>query len=87
MAVTYAWRLDANKYAYLIDPTATGDTIEYGYASNAPLNGTQLATVAETCNNLFGEGGSLGFTGYTEAYNAMIEKIKTEWGKAQFYDL
>lgn len=87
MAVTYAWRLDANKYAYLIDPTVTGNTIEYGYVDDAPLNGAQLASVAQTCNTLFGEGGSRGFTGYTEAYNAMIEKITNEWGNAQFYDL
>ena len=87
MAVTYAWRLDANKYAYLIDPTVTGNTIEYGYVDEAPLNGIQLASVAQTCNTLFGEGGTLGFTGYTEAYNAMIEKITDEWGNAQFYDL
>ena len=87
MAVTYAWRLDANKYAYLIDPTVTGNTIEYGYVDEAPLNGAQLASVAQTCNTLFGEGGRLGFTGYTEAYNAMIEKITDEWGDAQFYDL
>lgn len=85
MAVTYAWRLDANKYAYLIDPTK--DNLEYGYVDEAPLNGAQLASVAQTCNTLFGEGGRLGFTGYTQAYNAMIEKIKTEWGNAQFYDL
>ena len=90
MAVTYAWRLDANKYAYLIDPTATGDTIEYGYASNAPLNGTQLATVAETCNNLFGDAkGTLGFSGYTTAFNAMITKINEKWQTSgvEFYDL
>jgi polyhydroxyalkanoate synthesis regulator phasin len=90
MAVTYAWRLDANKYAYLIDPTHTGNTIEYGYASNAPLNGTQLATVAETCNNLFGDTeGTLGFSGYTTAFNAMITKINEKWqtSGAEFYDL
>jgi ABC-type transporter Mla MlaB component len=85
MAVTYAWRLDANKYAYLIDPTK--DKLEYGYVDEAPLNGAQLASVAQTCNKLFREGGTLGFTGYTEAYNAMINKIKNEWGNAQFYDL
>ena len=85
MAVTYAWRLDANKYAYLIDPTK--DKLEYGYVDESPLNSAQLASVGQTCNTLFGEGGSLGFTGYTEAYNAMIEKIKNEWGDAQFYDM
>lgn len=85
MAVTYAWRLDANKYAYLIDPTK--DNLEYGYADEFPLNGAQLASVAQTCNTLFGEDGELGFAGYTEAYNAMIEKIKTKWKNAQFYDL
>lgn len=89
MAVTYAWRLDANKYAYLIDPTTTGNQIEYGYASNTPLNGIQLASVAETCNTLFGEDGDQGFSGYKVAFDAMITKINEKWKAegARFYDL
>ena len=41
MAVTYAWRLDANKYAYLIDPTVTGNTIEYGSQTAVAEQGTE----------------------------------------------
>lgn len=85
MAVTYAWRLDANKYAYLVDP----EKGEYGYVSESPLNGTQLATVSKTCNERFGEDGYLGFTGYKTAFEAMVQKINNKWKKdgAEFYDL
>lgn len=83
MAVTYAWRLDANKYAYLVGPNN-----EVGYVSTTPLNGTQLATVAKTCNERFGEtSGSEGFSEYKLAFETMVENIKDEWGNAQFYDL
>lgn len=85
MAVTYAWRLDANKYAYLVDP----EKGTYGYVSESPLNGTQLATVSKTCNERFGEDGYLGFTGYKTAFEAMVQKINNKWKKdgAEFYDL
>jgi hypothetical protein len=85
MAVTYAWRLDANKYAYLVDP----EKGEYGYVSESPLNGTQLATVSKTCNERFGEDGYLGFSGYKIAFEAMVKKINNKWKSdgAEFYDL
>ena len=84
MAITYAWRLDANKYAYIIDPKG-----EYGYASTAPLSGDELATVAKTSNEWFGEGGKKGFSGYVEAFHAMQGKIKKTWPDegTQYYDL
>ena len=84
MAVTYAWRLDANKYAYLVGPEGS-----YGYVSESPLNGTQLATVSKTCNELFGEDGELGFSGYKNAFEEMVAKINKKWktGGAEFYDL
>ena len=89
MAVTYAWRLDANKYAYILSP---GDGLtpnqRYGYVSETTLVGDDLNTVAQTANSWFGENGSQGFSGYKQAYNAMIEKIKNKWGNgAEFYDL
>ena len=85
MAVTYAWRLDANKYAYLVDP----ENGSYGYVSESPLNGTQLATVAKTCNDFFGEDGNLGFSGYKNAFQLMVQKINNKWNAdgAEFYDL
>ena len=84
MAITYAWRLDANKYAYIIGPKG-----EYGYASSVPLSGNELATVAKTSNELFGEGGSEGFSGYTEAFNGMLKAIQDKWEKedVKYYDL
>ena len=79
MAVTYAWRLDANKYAYILSP---GDGLtpnqRYGYVSETTLVGDDLNTVAQTANSWFGENGSQGFSGYKQAYNAMIEKIKNQ---------
>lgn len=85
MAVTYAWRLDANKYAYLVDP----EKGTYGYVSESPLNGTQLATVSKTCNEFFGEDGELGFSGYKNAFEEMVKKINNKWNTdgAEFYDL
>lgn len=85
MAVTYAWRLDANKYAYLVDP----EKGTYGYVSESPLNGTQLATVSKTCNEFFGEDGNLGFSGYKNAFEEMVKKINNKWNAdgAEFYDL
>lgn len=85
MAVTYAWRLDANKYAYIVSPTG-----DYGYVSDSPLVGDELNSVALIANYLFGEGkDSKGLGEYTKAYKEMVEKIKKkeEWGNAQFYDL
>lgn len=90
MAVTYAWRLDANKYAYILSPEqGLTETDRYGYVSETPLVGDSLNSVAATANEWFGEGGTKGFSGYVAAYNAMIEKIKTKpnWGDAKFYDL
>ena len=90
MAVTYAWRLDANKYAYLIDPNGgENGTTTYGYVSKSPLNGTELASVAETANNRFGVDAEDGFAQYKIAFDAMVQKINDEWGDegAQFYDL
>ena len=84
MAITYAWRLDANKYAYILGPNN-----EKGYASNNPLSGDQLASVAKTANERFGEEVKSGFTAYVEAFNAMKTAIKTQWPdeNVENYDL
>ena len=89
MAVTYAWRLDANKYAYILSPDSglTGEK-RYGYANSSPVVGDSLNMIATTANEWFGEGGKYGFSGYKKAYDKMIEAIKDEWGEeTQYYDL
>lgn len=84
MAITYAWRLDANKYAYIVSPTGVE-----GYATDTPESGDKLATIAKTANEWYGEGGSKGFAGYTSAFNKMKAAIKTKWGNSnvEYYDL
>lgn len=82
MAVTYAWRLDANKFAYILGPNN-----EEGYLTESPLVGDELSVVANTANERFGEEGSLGITGYNKAYNAMLEKIKDTWPDLQYADI
>ena len=84
MAITYAWRLDANKYAYIVSPTGVE-----GYATDTPESGDKLATIAKTANEWYGEGGSKGFSGYTAAFNKMKTAIKNKWGNSdvEYYDL
>ena len=82
MAVTYAWRLDADKYAYIVSPKG-----EYGYVSESPLASTDLNTVALTAAQLFGENGKQGISGYNEAYKAMLEKISKQWDGLQYADI
>lgn len=77
MAVTYAWRLDSNKYAYILPPyelkAGTDVSTEYGFLSNAPLTDYFLRTVSTTANDKFGAKGSL--EDYLTAFAAMEEKI------------
>lgn len=77
MAVTYAWRLDSNKYAYILPPykleAGTDVSTEYGFLSNAPLTDYFLRTVSTTANEKFGVEGSL--EDYLAAFAAMEEKI------------
>lgn len=92
MAVTYSWRLDANKYAYIVSPEKMNGTSQekdfYGYATEYPITGTDLTTIAQRANEWFGENGKFGITGYTEAYNAMLEKINEKFqDDTSFYDL
>ena len=80
MAVTYAWRLDADKYAYIVSPKG-----EDGYVSESPLASTDLNTVALTATQMFGENGTRGISGYNEAYKAMLEKISDKWDASVAY--
>lgn len=82
MAVTYAWRLDADKYAYIVSPKG-----EDGYVSESPLASTDLNTVALTATQMFGENGTRGISGYNEAYKAMLEKISDKWDGLQYADI
>lgn len=70
MAVTYAWRINANKYAYILSPD--GDK---GHVSDYPLIGDELSSIALMANDRFGEGGDEGFEGYKDAFDEMIRKL------------
>lgn len=77
MAVTYAWRLDSDKFAYIVPPeNLSGDAIseEDGYLSSQPLSGTLLKKVADTAQQRFGTDG--GKEGYLTAFANMEEKIR-----------
>lgn len=71
MAVTYSWRLDTNKYAYLLPPDELGlgtsvpsedeneytedDYLKYGYLSTTPLRDYFAKSVATKAEDLFGK--------------------------------
>ena len=90
MAVTYAWRLDSDKYAYILPPytlvsattkngavyNSTPDNwLNYGFLSNTPLTDYFLRTVATNAENQFGKNNPSGLSNYTTAFNCMVEKI------------
>ena len=77
MAVTYAWRLDSNKFAYIVPPeNLSGDEIsnKYGYLSKQPLSGNSLKKVADTAQEYFGGDG--GKADYLTAFGKMEKKIR-----------
>lgn len=83
MAVTYAWRLDADKYAYILDPQKLNpqNDDDYGFITNEPLNGQPLANVQQAANELFGvDSGIEGKEKYIKAVSVMEKKIREEWG-------
>lgn len=88
MAVTYAWRLDANKFAYILSPEEglIGEE-RYGYVDNHPLIGEDLTLIAQTANEWFGEDGLYGYDGYTKAYKVMVNKAIEKWPSIEFADL
>lgn len=82
MAVTYAWRLDSDKFAYIVSPSGVN-----GYVSDVQLTGSDLKRVAETAENRFGNGGSYGLSGYTQAFIEMERKIATKWPNLEYADM
>ena len=82
MAVTYAWRLDSDKFAYIVSPSGA-----LGYVSDVQLTGSDLKKVAETAENRFGNGGSSGLSGYTQAFAEMELKIAAKWPNLEYADM
>lgn len=81
MAVTYAWRLDSDKYAYIIPPysldaTTTDISPDYGFLSRSPLTDYALRNVAEGAESRFGKSNENGLDDYIEAFMMMEAKIK-----------
>lgn len=79
MAVTYAWRLDSDKYAYILPPyplKEAGVSSTYGFLSKSPLTGYALRNVAESAETQFGKDSEGGLNAYTTAFTIMEAKIK-----------
>lgn len=76
MAVTYAWRLDADKYAYICDENGTA-----GLTSTAPLASANLNAIALKAQEIYSED----LVAYRNAFNIMMGKIEKDFGKN--YDL
>lgn len=88
MAVTYSWRLDSNKYAYILPPfsgltyenvtngTSKTDWDKYGFLSTIPLTDYFAQTIAKTANEKFGEGVENGLSEYEKAFAVMKDKIE-----------
>lgn len=83
MAITYAWRLDANKYSYLINP----EDGTYGYATETPLTGNNLNMIATSANEQFGKDADNGLEKYVEAFNAMLVAIEEQFPDMKHIDL
>lgn len=89
MAVTYSWRIDTNKYAYIVPPatltisntTSSGTKNNnwriYGYLSTTPLTDYFAKTVADGAESLSKED-------YFQAFKIMQEKIN-EAIKGSYY--
>lgn len=79
MAVTYAWRLDSDKYAYILPPYSLGVGTDvsgvYGFLSKSPLTGYALRNVAEAAETQFGKDSDGGLSAYTTAFAMMEAKI------------
>lgn len=81
MAVTYAWRLDSDKYAYIVPPATLHNSSDgdknYGFLSNTPLTDYLLNSVAQNAQDLFGEGSTSNdpLAEYEKAFAAMEYKI------------
>lgn len=78
MAITYAWRIDSNKFSYIISPDSTSEDA-YGYVSRTPLIGEKLLDVKRNAEFEF-ETKTDGAVNYLKAFNKMVSNIKAEWG-------
>jgi hypothetical protein len=86
MAVTYSWRIDTNKYAYIVPPLTlttstssevdTTDWSKYGFLSNTPLTDYFAKNVAKKAEETFGKNATNGKTEYLKAFDAMYRKIQ-----------
>lgn len=99
MAVTYAWRLDTNKYAYLVPPVPFIDITEndsefsdeewesYGFLSNTPLTDYFMRNVGSTAENTFGqtEDGEDNLEAYERAFGVMLAKIQKASEEGGYY--
>lgn len=86
MAITYAWRIDSNKFSYITSPDPGPDPTNedaYGYVSETPLIGDSLLTVKKNAEYLFGLTATDGAVKYLKAFNKMVSKIKDRWGLDQ----
>lgn len=79
MAITYAWRIDSNKFSYIISPDSTNEDA-YGYLSRTPLIGDSLLNVKKNAEFAFDPTMTDGAVNYLKAFNKMVSKIKAEWG-------
>ena len=84
MAVTYAWRLDANKYAYILNPEYPEEPLLVEEA----LTTDNLNLVARTANSKYVEAEN-GLEAYRTDFAKMVSAIndKEEWSNAGSYDL
>lgn len=79
MAITYAWRIDSNKFSYIISPDPKNKD-DYGYVSETPLIGESLLKVKQNAEYEFGLIATDGAVKYLKAFNEMVSKIKVRWG-------
>lgn len=80
MAITYAWRIDSNKFSYIISPDKNPtDEDAYGYVSETPLIGDSLLKVKENAEFAFDPTATDGAINYLKAFNKMVSKIKDVW--------
>lgn len=76
MAITYAWRIDSELFAYIVPPESKTDEQGYGYISETPLIGEDLLSVKNQAEWEFGPDTVDGSINYLRAFNEMVGKLK-----------
>lgn len=76
MAITYAWRIDSELFAYIVPPESKTDEQGYGYISKTPLIGEDLLSVKNQAEWEFGPDTDDGSINYLRAFNEMVGKLK-----------